>query len=146
MKKFFTLLLVVVLIAVGFSLWQGTRAPHSPTGPISLYSLQGKVVAVASDKLTVLAGGVEQTQNGNQFVMSEKTLNLASSITFVVGTSSAKVSAGNLASRLHVNDQAIFYGTASTSPFAGGVLMVNKIQLTSAAAKPALPKGAPVVR
>ena len=145
MKKFFTFLLVVILLAIGLWLWQG-RGPKAPVGPINMYSLQGKVVSVLPDKLVVSVGGVEQTKNGNQFVVSEKTVNLAASVTFLTGTSSVKVAAANVGSRLHANDQAIFYGTAETSPFSGGLLTVNKIKITSSGATPALPKGAPVVR
>ncbi len=150
MKKI--LLLIALILALGIAAtmyWtRGEEVEELSSEKITRlgitsYSLEGQVVSVSAGKVLVSVGRVEKTAGGNEFVVSEKEFTLAPQVSLTDGATTRNVAAASLATYVKKSDRAVFAGTATTSPFSGGIFTVEKITITSRGtpiAPPPLPR------
>lgn len=103
------------------------------TVPMSSYSFEGQVVSLTSTSVLVSIGGDQRQQ----------IFTLSPEILVTDGTSTAKVAAAKLSSRLHSGDRAVFSGTSVSSPFVDGSLTVLRVAIVSKSGTPLPPPRQP---
>lgn len=149
MKKLILILVVMAVFGAGaYFLPYGNLSLSTPKREtvFSAYSLDGQLVSLTSKRIVVTVGRVEETSIGNQFVTSDKGFALAPSINLIDGATSKNIAAAALGTYIKAKDRAVFTGSATTSPWSGGLLTVSKVEILNRATPIPPPRSAPVVR
>ncbi len=122
-KKILAYVLVAIVVVAAWFVYKNMRKPEplssevAATLDISEVSLEGKVLAIGKDYVTVRAGRVQKTDQGNVLAAYDKT---------VLFTDEArKVSLA----KLKVGDTAVFYGTGADNPPSKEEFLADRVEV-----------------